>query len=108
MAKDIPMRLRILTLSTLICVAPMTAPSPACARPLLASSTISVDRSAATPPFDTSVYANYGIWDFRIESMTRDARGDWQTFVWVRDAVTYRLETALDLRHALALARTVR
>jgi hypothetical protein len=29
------------------------------------------------------------------------------TLVWVRDAVTYRLETALDLRHALALARSV-
>jgi hypothetical protein len=29
------------------------------------------------------------------------------TLVWERDAVTYRLETALDLRRALALARTV-
>ena len=29
------------------------------------------------------------------------------TLVWERAAVTYRLETALDLRHALALARTV-
>jgi hypothetical protein len=30
------------------------------------------------------------------------------TLVWVRDAVTYRLETALGLRRSLALARSVR
>jgi hypothetical protein len=30
------------------------------------------------------------------------------TLVWVRDAVTYRLETALGLREAMALARSVR
>jgi hypothetical protein len=30
------------------------------------------------------------------------------TLVWVRDAVTYRLETGLGLRRALALARSVR
>jgi hypothetical protein len=30
------------------------------------------------------------------------------TLVWVRDGVTYRLETALGLRRALALARSVR
>jgi hypothetical protein len=30
------------------------------------------------------------------------------TLVWVRDAVSYRLESGLGLRRALALARSVR
>lgn len=86
------MRLSALILSSLILIQPFTY---ADARPM-SSGSLSVDRSAAAAPTDTSVYANYGIWDIRIESMTRDAQGNWQAVVWVRDAASYRVGLTTD------------
>ena len=56
---------------------------------------LQVDRSAnsGATPWD---YANYGIWDIRIESLERDAAGNFQAVVWVRDAASYRVGLTTD------------
>jgi hypothetical protein len=42
-------------------------------------------------PTNVRQYANYGIWDFRIEELAPGPDGDWQAVVRVRDAATYRV-----------------
>ena len=55
---------------------------------------LKVDRSAAVQADTPFTYSNYGIWDFRIESIERDEQGLWQAVVWVRDAATRRVGLA--------------
>lgn len=42
-------------------------------------------------PAALSGYSNYGIWDFKLLEFSRDADGDWQAVVSVRDAASYRV-----------------
>ncbi len=61
-----------------------------------AGGAIPVNRRGAVQSDDYSHYANYGIWDIRIESMERDSQGNWQAVVWVRDAASYRVGLTTD------------